>query len=123
MTLAILYERFEQVSSELADIDKKSDKEFEDMKNATETSKEAQRLAEIAMNAASGTRGLYCWMATSFDDSEVALHEELGGMDKTTMITATATATSAMSSGTGDRAENEQDDSSTAKSCVHPRPH
>ena len=51
VTLAILYERFEQVSSELADIDKKSDKEFEDMKNAKETSKEAQRLAEVAMDA------------------------------------------------------------------------
>ena len=47
------------MSSELADIDKKFDKEFEDMKNATETSKEAQKLAEIAMNAASGTRGLF----------------------------------------------------------------
>ena len=93
------------------------------MKNATETAKEAQRLAEIAMDAASDTRGLYRCMATSFDDSEAALNEELGGMDKTKMITATATATSAMSSETGDRAENEQDDSGTAKSCGHPRPH
>ena len=52
------------------------------MKNATETAKEAQRPAEIAMDAASDTRGLYRCMATSFDDSEVALNEELGGMDK-----------------------------------------
>ena len=35
-TLAILYERFEQVNSDLADMDKKLDTEFEKMEDSME---------------------------------------------------------------------------------------
>ena len=68
--------------------------------------KEAQS-AEIAMQAASGTRVHYRRLSTSYDEAEVALNEGRGCMHK--LITATATATSAMSIGTGKRAGNEQD--------------
>ena len=55
-TLAILCKRCEQVNCDLAYVDKKFEKEFEEMEEAMEKAKEVQRLAEIAMNAASGTR-------------------------------------------------------------------
>ena len=57
-TLAIQYGRFEQVNSDLADIDKKFDTEFEKMEEAMEQAKEAQQFAEIAMHEASDTRDL-----------------------------------------------------------------
>ena len=52
---------------------------------------------EIALHAAHDTRECCRRLATSFDEAEVALSA------------ATATATSVLSIGTGDRTENEQD--------------
>ena len=58
------------------------------------------------MQAASDT-GDCRRLATSFDEAGVALNEGLGCMHK--LSTAPATSTSAMSFGTGDRADDEQD--------------
>ena len=58
------------------------------------------------MQAASDT-GDCRRLATSFDEAGIALNEGLGCTHQ--LITATATATSAMSIGTGDRADDEQD--------------
>ena len=42
--LATLHERFEQVSSDFANLDKKSDKEFDEMQEASEDAREAQNV-------------------------------------------------------------------------------
>ena len=49
---------------------------------------------------------VHCWLAT-FDEAEVALNGRLGCMHK--LITATATATSAMLIGIGERADDGHD--------------
>ena len=56
-TPSILYECFEQVNSDLANVNMKFCTEFEEMQEAMEEAKEAQHFAEIALQAASGTRG------------------------------------------------------------------
>ena len=89
-TQAIFNERFDH-----ADMHKRFDVEYEEM----EESKEAQKLAAIAMSAASGTRCTYRRISTTFDEAEVALVEGLGR----THQLATATATSS------DRTDDEQD--------------
>ena len=61
--------------------------------------KECQSTAEIAVQAAHDTREHHRRLATSFDEAEAALNDGLGCMHKLT--TTTATATSAMSIGTG----------------------
>ena len=64
------------MNCDLSDMDKKKfDMEFEKMEEAMEKAKEGQRLAEIAMNAASGTREHHRRLATSFDEAEVAMSE------------------------------------------------
>ena len=73
--LTILYECFEQVNSDLADVDKKFDTKFEEMEEAMEKVTGAQQFAEIALQAASDTRGHRRRLATSFDEAEVALNE------------------------------------------------
>ena len=65
-TLEILCARFEQVNGDVADVDKKFDKEFAEMEDAMEKAKEAQGLTEIAMNAAGATREHYRRFTTSF---------------------------------------------------------
>ena len=106
-TLAIFYERFEQVNCRFSDVDKKCDTEFEEMEQAMEKAKEAEQFADITLQATSGTHVHHRRLATSFDEAEVALNEGLGCTHK--LITATARATSSMSNGTGDCTENEQD--------------
>ena len=101
-------EGLEQVNSDPTGVGKKFDTEFSRIwRRRWKKAKEAQKLAEIAMQAAHDTREHCCLLETSFDKAEVALNEGLGCMHK--LVTATATATCAMSIGTGDRAEHEQD--------------
>ena len=50
-SLALFYERFEQVNSDLAAADKKIDKPCEEMKDAMENATQGQRLVEIASQA------------------------------------------------------------------------
>ena len=72
-------------------------------------------MAEIALNAASGSCEHCRRPATSFDEAEVVVNEGFGHMHK--LITATVT--SAMSTGTGDRPENEQDSLRKALFLLH----
>ena len=58
-TLAILYEGFEQVNTELATVDKKFDKLFVEMQAEQERAKEAQRLAEVAAQGVQNSRQFY----------------------------------------------------------------
>ena len=61
---------------------------------------------EVASQAVHDTREQYHRLATSFDETEGALNEGLGSVRKLIaahkLIAATATATNAMSIGTGD---------------------
>ena len=54
-TLEILYERFEQVNSDLANVDKEFDKEFQEKQAAMEKVKESQRLMDISAQAVNST--------------------------------------------------------------------
>ena len=84
-TLAVLYERFEQVNSDLVDIDKKFDK-----------AKRWRMQWKSQMNAASDTRGLYAWWRRRVT---MPRSRSMKGQAARTK------ATSAMSLGTGNRAE------------------
>ena len=66
-TLTLLYERFEQVNTDLANLDQKIDKQFEEIEDATENAKQAQRLVEVASQAVHDSR-------TSFSVSRSDFH-------------------------------------------------
>ena len=53
--MAVLHKRVEQENSDLADVNKKFDTEFEEMDGAMDKAKEAQQFAEIAVQPASDT--------------------------------------------------------------------
>ena len=78
-TLAILCERFEQVNSDVAKVDKEIDREFAQMQAEMERVREAQGLTEISAQAVHDGRLEYHRLASAFDEAEGALNEGLGG--------------------------------------------
>ena len=108
-TFALLYARFDQVISDVVIVVKDFDKEFARMLDEMEKVKEAQRSVEIIAQAVHDSREHYHRPASDFDEVEGASNEWLGCMHK--LISEMTTTTSAMSIGTGDRSEKEQDHS------------
>ena len=97
-TLAILYVRFEQVNSDPAKVVKEFDRKFAQRQDEMEKVQEAQFM-RVAM---SNHR-----LASDFDEAEVTRNEGLGCIHK--LIAEMTTARSAVSIGTGDRGQNEQE--------------
>ena len=77
-TLALLNERFEQVNSDSAHVDKKFDKHYEEMEDDMEIVKQDQRVVEMASQAVHDSRTDDHRLAISFDQAEGALYEGLG---------------------------------------------
>ena len=75
------------------------------MQDEMEKVREAQRLMEISAQAVHDSRLEYQRLASDFDEAEGTLNEGLDYMHR--LIAEMTTATSAMSTGTGDRGESE----------------
>ena len=88
-------------------LDKKFDVEFEEVSDSMEKALQVQKLADTAMSPASHTRCTYRRLATTFDEADIELNEGLGQLHQ--LVAATTTATSSMSMGAGDRADNEHE--------------
>ena len=100
-TLALLYGRLEQVNSDLADVDTKSDKSFEsEWRTPRKNIKQAQTFVEIASQTFNDSHAEYHRLTAWFDEAEGATNEGLGCTHKS--IAKTAAATSAMSVGVGE---------------------
>ena len=92
---------------DLCEIDTQFHAEFEDMEDLLAKALGAQKLADIAKSAASRTRSAHRRLAPTLDEAEIELNEGLGRIHQ--LVAATATATSSMSIGAGDRADNEHE--------------
>ena len=88
-------------------MDKNFDKGFSRTLDEMDKVKEAQRFVEISAQSVHDIRETYHRLASDFDEAVGALNEGQGCIHK--LIEEMITAASAMSIGTGDRGENEQD--------------
>ena len=98
--LATCCERLEAANEDLCGIDHQFDVEFDQLEILAEKAAKAQREADQAMAQLIRTRNTYRTLATSFGEAEADLNQGLCNTHQ--MVTSTATATGALSCGTGD---------------------
>ena len=77
-TLAILYAGFEKVSRDVGEVDQMFDKEFEEMLDALEKAREAQRFVEIAWRTVHDRREDHHTLLRDYEDAENPLEGGAG---------------------------------------------
>ena len=73
----MLYARFEQVSKDLGEVDQKSTKDFEELRDALDGQKQAQRSEYFVAQAVHASHAEYHTLSADFVRAESGLNEEL----------------------------------------------